>query len=643
MTRIRLPHQPLQLLLILLERPGEVVLRDEIRARLWPDATVVEFDHSINAAVRRLRNALRDSADQPRYVETLPRRGYRFIAPMETQQNASPEVLKKEDLHEVPPIGGKPIGRRMLRWSRAAYVAALVMLVAVAGWWRRAHAPVRWVEEVALPQAIRLIDEGNTPGAFPYLHEALRILPDDPTLNRILREISHPFAIRTTPAGADIYVKPYATPDSQWLFLGSSPLEKLLVPLGYFRWRIVKPGFRTIEAAGGFQGSTLDFTLDREDALPPGMVRVLGGQFEWLNLGPAHLDDFWIDKYEVTNRQFKEFVDKGGYGERQYWREQFVKDGRVLSWEEAMAQFRDATGRQGPSTWEVGDYRSGQGEFPVSGVSWYEAAAYAEFAKKELPTVYHWYRAASPGIYSDVLLFSNFASAGPVHVGSRLGLGRFGTYDMAGNVKEWCFNARGSLRYSLGGAWNEDRSYYVTPGALPPFDRSPANGFRCIKTLGRPIATSLAEPIDKPARDYHTEKPVSDAIFRVLVGSYSYDRTELKPLNEWTDSTYPLGMAIKITYDSSYVRQRVPAWLYVPKNAKPPYETILYVPPRSARYVSRIDEFELKSIEFLVKSGRAVLFPICQGMYERRVPDPAGPNAERDLVVQQAKEVRRSL
>ena len=85
-----------------------------------------------------------------------------------------------------------------------------------------------------------------------------------------------------------------------------------------------------------------------------------------------------------------------------------------------------------------------------------------------------------------------------------------------------------------------------------------------------------------------------------------------------------------ITFDSSDARQRVPAWLYLPKGAKPPYETIVYVPPRSSRYLNRIDEFELKFIEFLVKSGRAVLFPICHGMYERRVPDPNGPNAERD-------------
>ena len=78
-VKIRLQEQPFQVLLMLLERPGEVVLREEIRKKLWPNDTIVEFAPSINAAIQRLRDALGDSADQPRYVETVARRGYRFI------------------------------------------------------------------------------------------------------------------------------------------------------------------------------------------------------------------------------------------------------------------------------------------------------------------------------------------------------------------------------------------------------------------------------------------------------------------------------------------------------------------------------------------------------------------------------------
>src|SRR4051794_15684318 len=80
--RVVLPNQSFLALAALLERPGELVTRDELRARLWPDGRVVEFEQALNAVINRLRDALGDSAAQPRFVETLPRRGYRFIAPV---------------------------------------------------------------------------------------------------------------------------------------------------------------------------------------------------------------------------------------------------------------------------------------------------------------------------------------------------------------------------------------------------------------------------------------------------------------------------------------------------------------------------------------------------------------------------------
>src|SRR4051812_35828069 len=79
-VRLRLQEQPFQILAMMLERPGEVVTRDDIRLRLWPDGTIVDFEHSVNAAVKRLRAVLGDNADSPRYVETLHRRGYRLVA-----------------------------------------------------------------------------------------------------------------------------------------------------------------------------------------------------------------------------------------------------------------------------------------------------------------------------------------------------------------------------------------------------------------------------------------------------------------------------------------------------------------------------------------------------------------------------------
>src|ERR1022692_2092142 len=84
--RIHLQEQPFQLLQMLIDRPGELVTREQIRNMLWPNGTVVEFDHSINTAIKKLRLALMDSAENPCYVETVARRGYRFMIPVEWEE-----------------------------------------------------------------------------------------------------------------------------------------------------------------------------------------------------------------------------------------------------------------------------------------------------------------------------------------------------------------------------------------------------------------------------------------------------------------------------------------------------------------------------------------------------------------------------
>ena len=121
-VKIKLQEQPFQVLTMLLERPGEVISREEMQRRLWPADTFVDFDHSLNAAIKRLRDALRDSADNPRFVETLARRGYRFVAPVAgvIQSGGKAEVLARPGRGHI-----------------AGWVAGTVVLVAVCmvvGW-----------------------------------------------------------------------------------------------------------------------------------------------------------------------------------------------------------------------------------------------------------------------------------------------------------------------------------------------------------------------------------------------------------------------------------------------------------------------------------------------------------------------------
>src|SRR6188768_207397 len=103
-TRVRLQDQPFEILRLMLERPGEVITREELQQRLWPDGTFVDFEHSLNAAVKRLRAALGDSADNPRFVETLPRRGYRFIAPVSGPGVEPVSVPVQPSVPAAPPV-----------------------------------------------------------------------------------------------------------------------------------------------------------------------------------------------------------------------------------------------------------------------------------------------------------------------------------------------------------------------------------------------------------------------------------------------------------------------------------------------------------------------------------------------------------
>src|SRR3954470_9360432 len=232
-VRIRLQDQPFQVLLALLERPGEVVLREEIRRRLWPDDTIVEFDHGINAAVKRLRDVLCESAEKPRYIETLARRGYRFTGTVErgperplempiehrpavaAAARSNGQIVSDEPVLPEPAASAKwwPARRRTL----ISVILTGLLLAAVGGWqYNRAAARARWVREVALPEADRLVSEARYPAAFGWLLRARQVIPGDLALNRMLREISHPFSIYTTPAGASVQIKAYEDPDGQW-------------------------------------------------------------------------------------------------------------------------------------------------------------------------------------------------------------------------------------------------------------------------------------------------------------------------------------------------------------------------------------------------------------------------------------------
>src|SRR5437879_4847653 len=156
--RVHLQDQPFRVLAMLLERPGEVVTREDLRARLWPSDTFVDFDHGLNAAVKRLRDALGDSAENPRFVETLARRGYRFLAPVEF-----PSVETSPAQRPVPPNTAISSASK----SRWRLVAAGLMIVLLAlGFGLHVGMRASRALQPVLPKEIRLT--ANSPDAPVY-------------------------------------------------------------------------------------------------------------------------------------------------------------------------------------------------------------------------------------------------------------------------------------------------------------------------------------------------------------------------------------------------------------------------------------------------------------------------------------------
>jgi formylglycine-generating enzyme required for sulfatase activity/dienelactone hydrolase len=561
----------------------------------------------------------------------------------------------ENDLSEALVALEAPRGRVRLRAVYAIPAAILILLgVGAAAWLFQRSEKRHWAREQAIPEIARLTKQNQPLAAFRLLREAEQYLPGDPQLAQIGEALTHAVSVRTSPAGASVEIKDYLSPGDPWFSLGKTPLTNVKIPNGYFRWRLTKPGLPVYDAAPiaedirGFVRD-FDFALDAAAHAPEGMLPVPAGKYMTIvwslgDLGPYDLPAFYIDRFEVTNRQYQEFVDKGGYRKREYWKEKFVRDGKELTWEKAMEAFRDATGRPGPSVWEAGHYPAGQGDYPVGGVSWYEASAYAEFAGKSLPAIAQWYLAAPSAVARFIQPHSNF-SVSPAPVGLYQGLGPWGTYDMAGNVAEWCRNEAGrSARYLLGGGSNTEATEYFEPAGIPPFSRTANNGLRCVRNSAALPADSTAER-RQTLRDFAHAKPATDAVYQVYKNMYSYDRTPLhaKLENAAQDSTD--WRKEKVTFDAAYGNERVTAYLFLPAHVKPPYQTVVFFP--SARVVFAPDNQtlgDLKFIDFVIRSGRAVLYPCYKGTYDRPAELPGlDTAAARETLIQDSKDLGRAI
>lgn len=516
--------------------------------------------------------------------------------------------------------------------------------------WARNEAPIKIQE---------MMDQNRNWEAFRIWEKAARFIPDAPDLKTFESAFVTQISLNSEHDGVSVFRKPHNSEVSSYELVGTTPFENRNVFNGTSSWMFAKIGYDTLYKLSwpyNFDDGMIE--MPKTGVYPIGMVKIDGSNFPIMIPGISHikrekLNAFLADKYEVTNEDFKKFVEIGGYTNLDYWKYKFEKDGKKLNFNDAMALLTDATDHRGPAGWELGDFPDDTENYPVTGISWYEAAAYAQFAGKALPTMYHWNLMASTWYSEFFVPLSNFEAKGLSQVGQFQGMSSNGVFDIAGNAREWCYNVsnRNDERFIMGGAWVDSDYASTDAGTADPWDRKMINGFRCIKYLDEnENQDNLEKIIEFYYRDFMNELIVTDAEFEIIRRQYNYDKGPLNAESKDVTTSSQDWTIEEITFDAAYGDEIMMAYLFLPIDAVLPLQTVIYFPGSSARFSGEFDPAEnghYEDFDFIAKSGRAVLFPIYQSTYNRAdkiTSDyPNESNYYKERFIMWGKDLRRSI
>ena len=569
--------------------------------------------------------------------------------------------------------------RRIL--AASALVGAVVLSLAIFSRSQlRAKQDLEWVQQ-SIPQMKQAIDSGRYIDAFELVKRVRQLAPDDETI----RELSDPYirrvSVTSEPPGAKVSICAYRNQppshmfqrerralasgiderntDGKWLALGTTPFE-VEAPFGEYRWRVDHPDcvpqqfvrFIHQYATVARNAEPFDFLLTPTTAANQGML-LLGGRNHPIRVGThsrMNLPQFWMDQHEVSNKDYQEFVDQGGYQRPEFWQESSMLDDSStrISLEEAINRFQDQTGHPSPAGWRDGRYPEGTGELPVTGISWFEANAYARFRRKSLPTVFHWRGE----------LGHESAVAGPMHnietnavapVGEYPAIAPNGLKDMIGNVKEWCFNARtdSQERFALGGCWRDPSYSFVHMPSFSPWRRSEEIGFRCIRHPNYDAVPELFAQVDARPSEAPKPPPISSAELKTLKQSlYEYGEIALEPqvmrLRE-TDRKVVEQITINTVYGKP-TYERLDLLIFLPKGFKRPLQAVILGNGNRAASKEELNRFQERP--FILDSGRAYVFVATYGHFrhhgksvsDRKLGSPALTTERR---VNQVRDVMR--
>ena len=501
-------------------------------------------------------------------------------------------------------LGVSAPAARASRLAIAAGAAAVLLAAAIVGvlWWSQGKTRAA----ALVPRIQTLAAQGKYSAAYLLAKQARRHLAGDSTFEAVSADVTNEISVTSEPPGARVYIAMFGdstvADSSDGTPIGTTPVRHYVTARGDYRVVVKAPGYdparriatRFLTPNEGLSAASrsiaLDVRLSRTGSVPEGMVAIPGGRYQIVghDIGRGQVADlapFALDRFEVSNDRFAEFVRAGGYRNAALW----ALGGETI----APARFVDKTGLPAPRDWVNGAPPAGRGSHPVTGVSWHEATAYCAWRGGRLPSLFEWEKASRDGRVSRFGILmpwgqydakslgavrANLSGTDTAPVESfPFAISPYGVYNMAGNVKEWLVNRVGDGWGTTGGSW-QDPMYLVSQVGSQS-DGSPVVGFRCVRPLaqGKSDAGLAPLPVTTITPIYH---PVGPAEFQGLLEHYRYDS---RPAN-------PRARTVVETPD--WIRERlwidgpkgdsVLLYIFLPKNAEPPYQALVHIASSAA-------------------------------------------------------------
>ena len=522
-------------------------------------------------------------------------------------------------------IKNKSISKKSRLKSITVIVLSISILLVFLYFFKKIKSNENFVNQV-IPEIIELYDSGQIGKVFLKSKALFEEYPSNEIIENYFKKSSRYAYLKTDTSGVDVSVQ-YAE-DSIYNYIGQTPIDSFLVPNTWPSHKL-KLTYNNVDFVKEWSDNHNYRFPDKTIFIPDGHKVILGSDpwmfLQGVNFEDIKLNSFSISNNEVSNKEYQKFVDSDGYENQRYWDFPLQVGDKIYDFNSSIKLFVDKYGKLGPSNWSFGKYPTGLGNHPVTGISWFEARAFARFSNLSLPNIYQWlYASGIPDNWSVVDLSvtkgSNYNSTQTREVDNKNGSYN-GLNNIGGNVKEWTLNPNGDNKdkYSiLGGSFKEAPYTFNNYYSKSPFDRSIGNGIRLSKNLTKNKSKLDNDVIPEFQRDFDKIDDVSDEVFEVYKSQFEYNEPLVAKtinLDNFQEGYTAQKFEIETAYESD---EKLHGYIVFSNKFKGKYDPVIVYPNAGSIGNNTDSDFPgFSGLKHLVDEGYAIIHPIYYNTFSR--------------------------